>query len=360
MAKTIQQLLAAPNMIGVIQSIKTGVPNPFDPAFMSLTAPTAGDSGHYFKVEGTRQTAQLVQYGSESVRRSQVGVTRQSVKLLHTFLHQLHDPIVLQNILQLDSPGVQAMGQAEIDRQAALFATLFDNLRISAVACMLCKGAVYFDGNGNLLPTSSGAVVTVDYGVPAANKDQVSTLVDVKWDTVTANIGKQLQNIKDFALRTTGYDLTTAYYGSSVAGWIMANNYTQALAAGNPAISASLLQNTLPDGLFGLKWRPAGSSFFVDADGTAQTLCAADTVILTPDPTRDWYELLEGTYLVPNALGTVSAGASAALSGVTIARGKFQYAKVLDDPVTVKHNAGDTFLPVLKVPAAIFILDVSF
>ena len=34
--------------------------------------------------------------------------------------------------------------------------------------------------------------------------------------------------------------------------------------------------------------------------------------------------------------------------------------QVLSDPVTVKQVAGDTFLPVLKVPKAIFIATVKF
>jgi hypothetical protein len=38
----------------------------------------------------------------------------------------------------------------------------------------------------------------------------------------------------------------------------------------------------------------------------------------------------------------------------------FSYAQVTSDPVTVKHVAGDTFLPVLKVPKAIFIATVKF
>jgi len=360
MAKTIQQILAAPNMIGVIQAVKTGVPNPYGEAFLSLTAGTNADYGHYHKVEGTRQTARLVQYGSPSVRRAQKGVTRVPVKLLHSFEHEMHDPVVLQNLLQVGNPGVQAMGEAEIDRQSALFATLFKNLRVTSVASMLCQGAVHFDGDGNLLPSSAGAVVSIDYGVPGDHLDQCGGLVATKWSTTSANIGQQLENIRNQALKDTGYELTTAYYGSSVAGWIMANDYVQALAAGNSAIAGALLQHTIPDGLFGLKWRPAGSSFFVDADGTAQTVCPSDAVVLAPEPTRDWYEMLEGTYPVPTDIGSVASGPVAAAGNVRLARGMFSYATVLNDPVTIKHNAGDTFLPVLKVPSAIFILDVEF
>ena len=37
----------------------------------------------------------------------------------------------------------------------------------------------------------------------------------------------------------------------------------------------------------------------------------------------------------------------------------FSYATVKDDPVTIKQVGGDTFLPALKVPAAIWQADVT-
>jgi len=279
---------------------------------------------------------------------------------MHTFLNQFHDPVVLQNLQAYDRPDVQAMGIAEVGRQSAEFAALFDNLRISSVASMLALGKIHFDGNGNLLPTSAGAVITIDFSVPAANKGQCGGLVDVKWPTTTANIPKQLGAIKDYNVKTTGYALTTAYYGSSVPGWIMANDYVTKMAQGNVALAQSLLSNIIPDGYLGLKWRPAGSSCFTDANGTLQTIFPADAVVLTPDVTRDWYELIEGSYPVPTSLGNVFSDAVAAAQSTKLTVGKFGYAQILTDPSTVKQLGGDTFLPVLKVPGTIYILDVDF
>ncbi len=48
----------------------------------------------------------------------------------------------------------------------------------------------------------------------------------------------------------------------------------------------------------------------------------------------------------------------AAAASAAMQFGMFSYAKVTDNPVTVRHFAGDTFLPVLKVPAAVWIADV--
>ena len=60
----------------------------------------------------------------------------------------------------------------------------------------------------------------------------------------------------------------------------------------------------------------------------------------------------EGVAITPDAIA--SAG------NVSIASGMFSYGQVLSDPVTVKHIAGDTFLPVLKVPKAVFVATVKF
>ena len=92
-----------------------------------------------------------------------------------------------------------------------------------------------------------------------------------------------------------------------------------------------------------------------------QPLVGDDQVAFTPEPTPDWIGWLEGTYPVPTSVGTVNGDAALTLrSSVTTAAGLFAYGVLNVDPVTVKMVAGDTFLPVLKVPKAIFIAQVRF
>jgi len=364
MAKTIQQILAAPNMIGSIQAMKTGVPNPYDPAFLSIASPTAGDYGSYTKVDGTRETAQLVQYGAESKRVAQKGVTRVNVKLAHAFEHMMHDPVVLQNLMMVDRSDVQGLAIAEIGRQTGLFKTRFDNLRIAAIGSMLALGAIYFDGDGNLLPSATGAVLSITFAIPQGNTGQLDvfgtgTIIDASWATAGTDIVGQIATLKDASIRKTGYEITTAYYGANVMGYLCANTSIRALTVANPAVGQAMLQNMLPDGTLGLKWRKAGSGCFMDQAGVLQTTFPADGVTFTPEITRDVYELLEGTYPVPTNIGAISADAVGAAGSVTLARGMFAYAHVLSDPVTIKQLAGDTFLPVWKVPGALFIADVT-
>jgi hypothetical protein len=110
-----------------------------------------------------------------------------------------------------------------------------------------------------------------------------------------------------------------------------------------------------------MTWVPAYDAFFEDQNGVLQSLVGDDQVVFTPEPTPDWIGWLEGTYPVPTGVGTVSTdGATALRNSVTTAAGMFAYGLISTDPVTIKMVAGDTFLPVLKVPKAIFQATVKF
>jgi hypothetical protein len=138
--------------------------------------------------------------------------------------------------------------------------------------------------------------------------------------------------------------------------------------------------NLIPDGFLGFQWHPINWAFFAKnaanqgavisnetilkflATGTASTgtyLPNDDTVIFTPDPEPDWWDVLEGSYLVPREIG-VAEDAMAALDDMETVYGMFNYGVVTTDPPTVKLVGGDTFLPVNKVPKAVFMANVHF
>jgi hypothetical protein len=48
------------------------------------------------------------------------------------------------------------------------------------------------------------------------------------------------------------------------------------------------------------------------------------------------------------------------LANTQVVSGMFAYAVVTADPLTIKMVAGDTFLPVIKVPTAVFQATVNF
>jgi len=366
MAKTLQQILGGRNLTGVIQGIKAGVPDDLLPAaFMSPTRTVEGEYGTYTKVEGTRQTARIAQYGSPSQQRQLKGISEVSIKLIHTIESIYHKPAVLMNLTHVQDDQKQRLGEQEIARRTAEFKRLFSNLRLASVYSLLARGAIYFDAEGNLLPDATGAQVTVDFGVPAGNKDQLDVfgdgnpIISASWATAETPIHKQISALKKASRQLTGYPIRHAFYGANVLDYLLGNTKLKELIHNSSALREQAAGGEVPTGLLGLQWHPVNEAFYVDADEVCQDFFGADTVVFTPEPTPDWYELVEGTYPVPTDVGSVSADGEAAVESVSVEAGMFSYAVVTADPVAIKHVAGDTFLPVLKVPKALFIAKVA-
>ena len=354
MSVAIETILGGKNLTGVIQSVPSGVPaDILPPSFLTPTRRVSGNQCTYLKVSGTRQTAKLAQYGSPSKARALQGVSEQSAKLIHSFEHQLCEP---ETLLMLKDPNtdVQDKGMWEISRQSKEFKAFFTNLRISAVYSALAKQCIYFDIHGNLLPSSSTAATTIDFGTPAGNKDAIGGIIAAKWSTAGTDIIGQMKALKAYARKLTGYPLTTAFYGSGVPGYISGNTALANLIKNNAAFSVPMSAGEIPSGLLGIKnWIPFNEAFFADKDGTNQDWIAVDDIVFTPDPSPEWYEMVEGSYLVPNSMN-ITADGVAAMGNLTEKNGMFSYATLETDPVTIKQLAGDTFLPLIKVPSAIF------
>jgi len=365
MAKTLEEMIGYKAMLGIVETVKGGVPGDvLPPGFLSITKACEGNIGQYTRVESTRKTARLIQYGSPSVRREQTGVKDITVTLLHTSEHIVHEPWVAQALTDLNSLSRQDRGRQEIDRQTAHFLQLFTNLRLSAVYSALATGHIYADTNGNLLACSTDAVIDVDYSIPDGNQNQLDVLgdgsiIDASWNTATTNIAGHIKALRTAARKLTGYPIKYALYGENIPYYLAKNNHVTNLIKGNASVAAGFTNSDIPNPFLGLTWIPADGAFYEDADGTTQTWVGEDTIVFTPEPSADWWEMLEGTGLVPTNLGAVGADAVASLGQVVEVTGMRSYAQVSSDPVTIKHVAADTFLPALKVPSAVFIADVT-
>lgn len=365
---TLQDILGGPNLCGVIRGTATGVPNVFPPEFYQVDKTVDRDSGEYTRIAGTRTVARIAAYGAPSQQRQLKGIEAVPVKLIHTIESILLPTADYLNLLQYDDTARQQRGIQEVTRQVREFRRNFDNLRVAALTQMLFHGAIYWDGGGNLLPNSTGAKTIADFGVPLANQEQLdplaegTNLLDASWDNPASDIDTQLLKLRQAATRLSGYPLKYAFYGRNVPGYLTANTKLQNYFTRNPGDNAQYLSSAeIPSPLLGLTWKPAYDAFFEDATGTLQNLVGDDQVVFTPEPTPDWIGWLEGTYPVPTNLGNVTSDAAESLrSNVTTAAGMFAYGVTHSDPVTVKMVAGDTFLPVLKVPKAIFIATVKF
>jgi hypothetical protein len=353
-AASIETVLGYVTLCGTIERIKSGIPDVLPPAFRTITKPTIGNTGQYMRVFGTRQTARIVQYGSPAQRRDLKGVEAMPVILLHSFEEIQLSPLVYQQLRSLDAY-INNQGKEELARQMREFAYYSANLRTAATVSMLFQGNIWFDGGGNLLPTSSGAKITVNYAIPANNQNQLNGILATSWANHAADIPGQIRNLKAQSLRDTGYELKYAFYGANVPSYLAINDYIQPWFVRYPAQNAHYSSTgEIPDGFYGIdKWIPAYKAFYNDNSDASQSFVGANAVTFSPEIDATVYEHLEGTYMVPTTFQPTQnpTNTQADFAQVT---GMFAYSVPWHNPPTANVYRGDTFLPIWKVPQSLY------
>jgi hypothetical protein len=368
---SINDILGAPNLCGIIQSTVSGIPNPFPQSFFQVDQTVDGDTGEYKVFSGSRTNATISPYGAPSKNRQLREIGVKAVKLLHSAENIVLPVKDYINLLNYNDLAKQKLGIDEVSRQIREARWTQDNLRISALTSMLFKTQVYYDNLGNLLPSSTGAQTIVDYAVPAGNQNQLdvfgtgSPIISATWSNAATTIDKQIQALHQAAVQLTGYELKHAFYGKNVASYLTSNtnlgNYFFRASYGREAFGPSYIATAdIPNPLLGLTWHKAYMSFFYDQNGNRQTLVGDDQVVFTAEPSTAWIGFLEGTYPVPTKAGIVTPAEPAVVSSMETRAGMFAYGVASADPPTAKIVYGDTFLPVLKVPSAIFVATVNF
>lgn len=374
---SINDILGAPNLCGVIQQTVSGIRDPFPPAFYTVDHVCDGDTGEYKVMYGTRTTSKLSAYGAPSQNRQLRDISAKAVKLMHSV-----ENIVLPikdyiNLLEYNNLQKQKLGIDEVTRQIKSAREQQDNTRIAAMTSMLFLGNIYWDNQGNLLTSSSGATTTVSYGVPSGNTGQLNVLgngniINQSWNYTGATIDQQLLALRQAAIELTGYDLKHAFYGKNVVNYLTQNtglgNYFYRAAYGADAIGPQYAATgDIPNPLLGFTWHRAYETLWYqdrtqdETSTSPQIVVGDDQVVFTPEPSLNWIGMLEGTYPVPDKAGIVtSAEPQMVPQSFSIQQGRFAYGIPSADPPSAKIVYGDTFLPILKVPQAIFVATVRF
>jgi len=364
-ASTIEQVLGYVNLTGTIQVTTTGIPDPLPQAFHNIKRGTLADIGRYTRVTGTRTTSQTSLYGSPSRRYNLKDVGVLDVKLLHSFEHIVIDAKTFAYLRSKDSYQVD-QAKEEVGRQINEFGQRFDNLRIAAAMLMLSQGNLYFDSleGGNLLASSSNALLTLSAGVPAGNQTQLNVfgsgnILDLGWQNPAADIRTHVNKVKQAALQLTGYPIRHAFYGLSVPTNLAQNDHVLDYLARNPAGNNEYVTDGEVSRLFGIQWHPMYEGFFTDQNATNQTIWDPNLVVFTPEPNAGWWQLLEGTYDIPTNINVQSEGV-AAFDSLKRVQGKFGYSLARFDPPGATSFFGDTFLYILKNPSAVFQAATNF
>lgn len=358
MANGLNKILGYAYLTGLVEDVKTGIPSVLPNAFWTTTSETTGDAGIYTRYAGTRQTLRRVEYGAPSVRRALEPIGEFPVKLANFFEHVQLKPLDYIAVRDYTSYTPMNRGKAEVDRQAELFVQKRENTKIAMVHSMLAKGAIYFDTDGNLLPTSSGAALTIDYGINANNQNQLNGVISASWATASTDIAANIIALQKRALQLTGYPIKYAFYGSAVPGYIAANTVAKEYLVRNPAANDKYLNTgVIPDGFLGLTWVPINTAFFVDANGATQDWFASDKITFAPEIDRSVYEYMRGSYYVPTTYQPTDS-LQAAMASFKEVVGDYGYAVPVMNPLAAELHLGHIGLPIWKVPDALFIADV--
>jgi hypothetical protein len=384
MADTLQDILASRNLIGRVVDVVNGVPEKIlPPAFATATRTTEGNRGEYLRVAGTRQTATVCRYGAPAANIAPAGIGQTPVTLLHSFESFPHDPTTLLLLIEESGTGLvrQQMAKETINRQLDVFGQRFKNLRISSIFSALATGGIGFDSKGNLLPPdtgtaliNSGAAYAVNFGVPVGNTGKINPFgattggsdgagnTFANWvynpnTNPTPNILNQLLLLQEQAVEFTGYPLEYAFYGKNIPRYIANDPVLQSIIRGSSKVAEQTLLATIPDSVGGLKWVQANTAHYYDQNGIMRKWIGDNTIVFTPAPSTDWWEVIEGTYPVPRSI-QLANDMAAVLGNIQQVAGPFSYAQITTNPVSLQHFAGDTFLPILKNPNVVFIANV--
>ena len=382
---TMQDVLRAPSVTGMIQASTSGVPDNFSRyGFMEPTDTVPQDVGTYFRVLGTRTTARAVARNSPSVARQMKNVEEVPYKAI-SVAENLNIPMdKFQHLFSPESSSIadivlDTRGKQEIGRQVREAKKNLQNLRVMAVASVLAYGAIYFDGYGNLLPSATGARTTVSFQVPSGNTGQLNcsggvygggNILNAGWQDIGTDIASQIIQLKIAAEILTGFPLKHAFYGSAVPKYLtqnttLSNYFVRSITESDgaprgaaPANQQYLRTADIPSPLLGLEWHPVYTTFYEDQNGNPQQIFSPGAVVFTPEVDSDWWGWIEGTLLIPGST-IIADGQDSLIDGASQMSGIWGYAKEMDDPFAIKIVYGDTFLPIIKAPKAVFIGQVD-
>ena len=353
--------------LAAAEAIKRGLPWTLPDELMEPDAEKpVGMEVQYDSITGNRQLAQLVSHLDPSRRQQVPGVTRKFATALGSKEHFFIDS---ERLLALKSnlPVIAQRARRYIVNDMANFRSRQDNLKLSLVTSVFANQLkIFYDVNGNVLPTSSGAYNTVDFLMPAGNiltKTSTignSSVVVGDWSASTTDIPNTMRTLRQQNLQANNYSLGTVLYGKSIPSYFAANTEMQTFMSRQPKLNEEFMEtNEVPAGLLDYEWKPVADAYFVDAGGTVRQWFPDNKIVVFPAVSPDWYGYVEAGTLVPRTFGQIGQDPDQMIDQCFVANGNFSYCLFNSDPVSVKVITGWFGLPIPKVPGVVYDITVS-
>lgn len=367
MSKSLKQILGFAPLTEALRTVASGVPNPFPPEFFAVQPANRviGDRATYIRISGERRTSKLAKYGSPSRRRTLRDIGDQNARMMHTFEDFQVDPAVLLQLRSFEQYQ-QDKGMDWLRYQIEEAARRHQNSRVISTASVLRYGAIYWNSDGDLLPSSSGAAETYSFQVPATHQNQINGNISASWALHTTDLLGDIRNVKLYSLQETGMEIEAALYGKNVPKYVMQNDYAMSYLSRNTSMNEKLLSSgEIPDGFGGIKrWIPVWKSLYEsDDNGTVSIIWNDDMVTFMPNIDQPdkmtWWSFFEGSFPVPKTID-VQKNPATAIDAFETVFGMFSYAAPTHNPpgLTVYH--GDVWLPGLRNEKSIYQAVVAF
>ena len=360
----LQDIFAYRNISEGIERVKTGVPNPLKavPEFENVTEEVFGNETTYATDYGDRRIVQRVEYGAGSRARSQKKVGAQSIIMPSFAEHILIEQELLLRLRNQNDLMAAEKAQKRIAKFLKDQKTRFENNAITHTVQMLSKGAYWYDASGNLLQSSSGAVDTVDFGIPSGNKTDIGGRIDVSWANAAANIFQHIELFKKKQGQDTGREIEYCFYGINIPKYIYLNTSMKQYFQFNPIYFQAFSQNSgaIPDGFMGIrKWIPMRDTFFENDAESKTQMWSDDLAVFAPAIDNNVYTRFKGSTLAPTNMG-VQTGSQTSIDTGELVYGMGGYSIFLADPVAVKVVMFDCGVPVWKNPLDLLQATVAF
>lgn len=359
MAYSLESLFAYVPLTEMVQRVKGGLPRVLPAAFYTQTRDIPGDRFRRATFRGTRNVARVSRYGSPPRKTQRVSRGMQEFVMLHSIEEVQAGPELMGLVRKWADYENQVLAKDLLQQDAIEFARRFDNLETASIQAALAYGKLWFDSDGNLQTSSSGADLELDYGIPSGNTGTVGGIIAASWATTSTNIVNHVKNLKTKAVQETGYPLRHVFYGKNVAGYLAANDsFKEYLARHQQFREAFVSGGEIMSGVLDLEWHPVQDAFFVDENDAVQEIFPADQATFYPELSRATYELLRGGYPVPKSFAVGNTLEDVATQ-VDYVYGPFSYAYAMPGTLQIEMVKGTTFLPDLKVPEAVYLVDTT-
>lgn len=355
------------------EQVAPGLPKPL-PAALYKFGPTSpvGVNVIYEAIIGNRQTAKFTDYLSPAANLETLPRQRNQAVALGARIATPIDGELMIGLMN-NVPIWQQRAKEILNQKFRDFRNYSENLQLSMVHSAIFTDSINADSNGNLLPSSSGAVNggfkfnslyaganALQYnshwpGVPATAQNLVGDFSNASTDIPSS-----------FRAMDQGYTFTSNYkpkniiYGKDLPRYFYNNTNMLTYMSRQPQINSELLlSNEVPQGLFRYNWFPAADAYYVDQNGVTQQWCADNQMVIMPDVNLNWWENFECSLPCPKGMVTPAADLQQFLDACPPVRGYSSYVLPCWNPVKADLIAQAYSLPVLKSPYANFSVFVS-